>query len=134
MSVFAWKDDYSVRVASIDSEHKVLLDLAARMHEAMTVGKGKAAMGSILQELSAYVTHHFQHEEDLMARAMFPELPAHRHAHAELVRSVQELETKLEAGAANAIETMDLLRTWLVDHIQHTDGKYSQSMTDKGIV
>ena len=54
MSLFQWKDEYSVDHSEIDMQHKRLFQLAGELHAAMTAGKANAALSKTLNDLIAY--------------------------------------------------------------------------------
>jgi hypothetical protein len=45
MSLIQWEEKYSVKHATIDSQHKKLVELINNLHEAMKVGKAKDKLG-----------------------------------------------------------------------------------------
>ena len=65
MNAVSWSSQYSVGIATIDSEHQKLIALINDLHAAMKEG-GEAAMGKILDGLAAYTVSHFANEEKLM--------------------------------------------------------------------
>jgi hemerythrin len=122
MSMFAWKDSYSVGFADIDAQHRRLFQLASELHAAMIAGKGKDAMEQVLGNLVSYTRTHFAAEEGLMRRHSYPEYLAHKNQHDDLTRKVLALQ---EAHAANratlTLETMRFLSDWLTQHIGSSD-------------
>ena len=51
MSLFQWKESYSVGNTEIDAQHKRLFQLAEDLHTAMTAGKGKQVLTQTLAML-----------------------------------------------------------------------------------
>jgi hemerythrin len=41
MAFMAWKDEYAKGIERVDRQHKHLIELIARLHEAMKAGKGE---------------------------------------------------------------------------------------------
>ena len=66
MPLITWTDELSVSVKDLDSQHQKLFDLVNELHEAMRSGKGKEAVGSILNRLADYTKTHLFYEERLM--------------------------------------------------------------------
>jgi hemerythrin len=133
MALITWRDSYSVKVPSIDEQHKKLIDLINRLHDAMSSGQGKAVLGGVVAELVAYTRTHFTYEESLMSRAIYPQLTAHRAAHRSLIEKVGGFTAQVGADATTTIEMMTFLRGWLMEHIQKEDMAYSDSLVAKGI-
>lgn len=125
MALIQWTDKLSVGNAQIDSEHKKLVDLVNRLHDAMKAGKAKEEIGGVLSELVNYTMVHFKNEEALMAKGGYPNLAAHQKEHQDLKLKVQDLLKKYNAGSVTlGIETANFLRDWLQKHILETDKQY----------
>lgn len=52
MSVFAWKEEYSVGIREIDDQHKQLVAMVNAIHKAMSKGEGRAILGDICKNSS----------------------------------------------------------------------------------
>lgn len=134
MAYFDWNPSYSVKVSSCDAEHKKLFALINDLYEAMRVGKGSTVIGKVLDELQGYTVYHFTAEEELMVRAGYPELQAHRKQHQEFVARVGQFKQELTEGATGqAVAASEFLNNWLVNHIQRTDKEYSSHLNSRGI-
>lgn len=134
MALFSWDNSYSVNIREIDEQHKVLIKLINNLHDSMKVGKGKEALGPILNELVDYTVYHFGHEEKLFTDNGYPESSQHKAVHAKLVEQVKAIKKDYESGnAVMTIEVMHFLKDWLSGHIMGTDKKYSSFLNAKGI-
>ena len=134
MALFTWNDSYSVKVALCDQQHKNLFDIINRLADAMRMGKGDEVVSKTVGELLQYTRTHFQQEEALMQKANYPELASHQGAHRKFVADVEGLLKQTREGrAANSIQVLNLLRDWLVNHIQKTDRAYSECLNAAGI-
>ena len=121
-ALFRWSDRYSVDVASIDGQHKQLIMMVNELNEARQAGHEAEVIGSILARLIDYTDKHFKHEEQLMRTHGYPGFAKHRQEHADLVRKVLDLQTKVEAGkAALTVEVILFLSSWLANHIRRSD-------------
>ena len=63
MALIQWSSSLSVKVKQIDDEHQKLIKLINDLNDAMRVGKGKEALGKIINELVNYAAVHFNTEE-----------------------------------------------------------------------
>ena len=134
MPLMSWKDDYSVKIAIIDQQHKKLIDLLNRMHDSMKGGRGKEAVGSILTELVDYAGSHFKTEEGLMQTHGYPALEIHRLEHVTLTKKVLAFKADFDAGiTSGTIDVLNFLKGWLDHHILGTDKHYSQFFVGKGV-
>ncbi len=134
MALFTWNDSYSVKVALCDQQHKKLFEIINELADAMRVGKGNEIVSKTVGELLQYTRTHFQQEEALLKRANYPQLAPHQEQHKKFVADVEGLLKQTREGrAANSIQVLNLLRDWLVNHIQKTDKAYSDCLNAAGI-
>jgi hemerythrin len=125
MTVLEWSQDLSVGIKQFDEHHKVLIGYINQLQDAMQVGKGKEALGKILDALIEYTGNHFTAEETLMMKCNYPGYMAHKKEHANLTATVLELQKKFKSGqSALSVETIHFLREWLTHHIMGTDKLY----------
>ncbi|MCP3866802.1 MAG: bacteriohemerythrin [Gammaproteobacteria bacterium] len=121
-----WSNELSVGIEEIDEQHKVLVKLVNRMHEAIQEQRGSHVVGGILEELTDYTRIHFAVEESLMRILDYPGYEEHRDAHDELLQQVKELNAKVSEGKASiSFELMHFLKNWLTQHIQEEDMNYT---------
>ncbi|MBT0665913.1 bacteriohemerythrin [Geobacter pelophilus] len=128
-----WSNSYSVKVSKMDSEHQRLIDMINNLYIAMREGRGKDAIGSILDELIEYTKTHFAHEEKLMKESGYPGYEDQKRAHESLINKVVEIHARFKAGNALSQEIMTFLKDWLINHIQGMDKRYGPHMNQKGI-
>ena len=122
MSIFQWKEEYSVDHSEIDTQHKRLFQLAGDLHAAMMEGKGKDALGKTLNNLIEYTKHHFACEERLMQLHNYPDFAEHKALHDDLTSRVLEFQKSFAAGrTAMTVELLQFLKDWLGHHIGDTD-------------
>jgi hemerythrin len=134
MALFTWNDSYSVKVALCDQQHKNLFDIINRLADAMRMGKGDEIVSKTVGELLQYTRTHFTQEEALLKRANYPQLAPHQEQHKKFVADVEGLLQQTREGRApNSIQVLNLLRDWLVNHIQRTDKAYSDCLNAAGI-
>jgi methyl-accepting chemotaxis protein/hemerythrin len=128
-----WSRSLSVQVGKMDQEHQRLIDLINKLYAAMREGRGKDAIGSVLDELIDYTQTHFAHEEQLMRESGYAGYEDQKRAHEALVSQVLETKKKFAEGAVLSQEVMSFLKGWLVNHIQGMDRQYGPIMNKKGI-
>lgn len=127
MSEFVqWSDELSVGIEEIDEQHKVLVGLVNRMHDAIHHRHGSEVVHEILEQLTEYTRIHFAVEESLMRILNYPGYEEHREEHEELVNHIVELRQKVLTGkTAIGFELMHFLKVWLTKHIMEEDQHYS---------
>lgn len=134
MALMTWKEEYSVNIKVIDSQHKKLVDLLNQIYDATKVGKGKEVLAKILSELVSYTKVHFTTEEEFFKKFSYPGYLQHKNEHDKLTKQVCDFQDQYETGRATiSIEIMQFLRDWLNGHILGTDKKYSEFLNSKGL-
>ncbi len=128
-----WNKSYSVGVSQMDKEHQRLIDIINNLYASMRAGRGKDAIGTILDELIDYTKTHFAHEERLMQESGYAGFDEQKRSHEALIAQVVEIQKKYRAGTALGQEVMNFLKNWLVNHIQGLDKQYGPVMNKKGI-
>jgi hemerythrin len=134
MSAFVWSEKYSVNVREIDDQHKKLISMVGQLNEAMLQGKGKQALGKILQDLIGYTRTHFAAEEHLMKTKGYPEYDEHKAKHDKMTEKVLAVQKEYLAGKLNiSLEVMTFLENWVDKHIMGTDMKYGPFLNSQGV-
>jgi len=132
--MFEWRQEFSVGIHTIDGQHQNLFRIAAELHEAMKAGKGRLAVGRILDRLIQYTSVHFAHEERLMQQCGYPGYPAHKAEHDALAQKVLALQKDYnERQMTITIELLHFLKDWLEHHIQESDSRYSPFLKEKAL-
>jgi len=134
MAIMKWDESLSVGVRALDHDHQRLVALINKLHEAMSIGKGKEVLGKILAELIKYTQYHFGAEEKFFEQYAYPDARAHIREHADLTKKVIALKGRFDNGTTIiSLETMNFLKDWLTNHIMKTDKMYGPFLNSKGI-
>lgn len=134
MSVITWNSSYAIGVAEIDNQHKKIVDLINKLHDAISAGSQDATIKSVYNELVSYTFTHFTYEESLMRKANYNDLADHLDVHKSIIARVKGLQSKYVSGDVSALnETLEFLKNWLFKHIAGTDKKYVPSLHAVGI-
>tara|TARA_B100000315_G_scaffold33053_1_gene27736 strand:+ start:1001 stop:1408 length:408 start_codon:yes stop_codon:yes gene_type:complete len=135
MDLIKWDESFSVNVAEIDTQHMKLMDLINQLFDAMSLGKGRDVLGSILTELANYTVTHFGFEEKKFAEFNYAETESHKSKHQAFVDKVVEFKGKFESGDVTiSVALLDFLRDWLTEHIKGTDKKYTNCFNEHELV
>lgn len=123
-----WHDSYSVGYGPIDAQHQNLFAISNRLTDAVEKAEGANDddLRPIIAELLAYTRTHFADEEQLMAKAGYPDLAQHHAVHVVFENQMRELEAQVKKGEVRAVALAlpQLLNDWLLDHIATTDQRY----------
>jgi hemerythrin len=135
MSAISWGPELEIDVPEIDRQHRRLVDIYNRMHEALLHGKGHKRMSAILADLIDYTAEHFAAEEEIMADAGYPELElrVHRSEHEQLLGKVRRFQRRYELGLERVSKpVMELLDHWLRHHIRGSDAEFGRYLASVG--
>ena len=122
MTFLSWRDDYTVGIPLIDTEHQYLFRLINEFHEKCAGGDTHAKLLVMLNRLVAYAEQHFQHEEALMQEEGYPRIERHHGLHEELFSSIFALNERVSRETSKVdAETLRFLKTWMVEHILKED-------------
>jgi hemerythrin len=126
MSFMAWRPEFSVGVASLDAQHKRLIEIINELHDAMMQGAAPATLKQVLGHLADYTRTHFSSEENWMMQHGYGGLAAHRREHEELLRQVSGYQQAVAAGKLTvSLQLMNFLKGWLKGHILESDMQYA---------
>lgn len=135
MALITWNSGYSVNVKKFDGQHMKLVEMVNQLHDAMKVGKGKEALGQILQSLADYTNTHFREEEQMMKLHDYPGYEDHKKEHNALMTQVREtIEQHRQGKHILSQDIMTFLKNWLTSHILDRDKKYGPYLNEKGIL
>lgn len=118
---------FSTKVPYIDIQHKILLEITNRFHDALKENRRKKVIFETLNSLIRYTEKHFQDEEEIMDLAGYPseKIEKHKMKHEKLVNDIFELQSSLEASDKNLLyDTETFLNNWLIKHILTVDKDY----------
>ena len=134
MTFMTWTEKYSTGIMQIDLEHKRLVALVNELYDAMSQGKGDAALGKVLDGLAAYCRTHFLTEERLFQQHGYPDFSEHKGIHDRLTAKVTSMLRDFRVGKGQStIQTVNFLKDWLNKHILETDQKYAPFLREKGV-
>ena len=129
-----WDPSYSVGVTSLDDDHRHLINLINQLESAIHYYTGKEFEQKALQEVVDYTKYHFEREEKLMKENNYPDFDNHVAKHREMIEKVNQSVEDYKNDPDHAIsDTVEFLRSWLINHICKTDREYTSFFNDKGI-
>lgn len=134
MDTINWKNEFSVGVAEMDSQHKKLLAMINRLIEEQKVLTDPKTIAELLTEMTEYAQEHFRAEEFLMAENGYDQKTKQEQQHQAFITKTQEFMNAADIGPnilSNAL--LDYLGSWLVGHILKEDMRYKDFFREKGI-
>jgi hemerythrin len=134
MSLINWEESLSVKVSEIDSQHKKLIELINKLHDAMKERKASQVLSEVIDELVDYALSHFQTEEKYFEKFGYLKATAHKKEHKDFVNKVAAFKNDFSKGKAMlSMEIMEFLKAWLINHIKKIDMAYSDFFIEKGL-
>ena len=124
--------DFSVGHPKVDEQHKKLVDIINRLHDALISAKEESYKYTLFKDLLDYTDVHFSYEEKLMEEIDYPYLQKHKEMHFIFKTTILEQVQKPFKGEPIMIsQVMSQLKNWLTDHILKEDMKYGKYLSHR---
>ena len=134
IKVFDWKEEYSVGVKELDAQHQKLVAILDELNSALLKAKGAEISGPIIDRLAAYAKEHFATEERLFKKYNYPEERQHKAEHNSFLTQLNKFRKEYDRGnKLVAVDLMQFVKKWFVDHLQTTDYRYVPFLKEHGI-
>ena len=135
MAAINWNDSLSVKIKSIDDQHKKLIEMINEFYENVSKKSNNELISKLVSGMKEYTIMHFNTEEKYMKQFNYPNFEKHRKEHEDFIRKVNQLEEKLSKGTTIlSFEITTFLKDWIKNHIQESDKQYSSFFIKNGIV
>lgn len=133
----SWREDLSLGVELIDSQHKELLARFDMLLSACKLGKGSEEVKHLFAFLDEYVIKHFGDEEVLQRQHEYPDYEAHHREHESFIARIAELKERMRDDGSvqidHVLDTNKLLLDWLIRHISIRDREVGRHLKNKGV-
>lgn len=129
MALVAWKDEYAIGIASVDHEHRQLLqminDLHARLVRSGRPGRAeKDTVMEFLGEIYARISAHFALEEKEMRERLYDQFDDHKRDHERLLDEIRDIMDRYEDDAHyDDQELAQQLSDWFAVHFRTRDAR-----------
>lgn len=118
----------------IDGQHRELFKSFNNVFKALALAKDTKEMVGILNLVDACVKGHLSSEEELMEKASFPKIEAHKKAHEVLLGNISKIirETEQKGVTSHLAEVVkETVGDWFFNHIKVMDMQYVPFVKDK---
>jgi len=134
MEIIIWRDEFSVGVAQIDTQHKKLIGMINRLIEDQRRLTDRQTIAQLLTEMTDYAQEHFRSEEYLMAEYGYDRKQKHEEQHRAFIDKTISFYNASDIGP-NILSAalLDYLKTWLIGHILNEDMRYKEFFNSKGL-
>jgi hemerythrin len=134
MEYIKWNDELSVKIDSIDAEHKKLIGLINQFYDGISSKSSREKIVEIVKGLKEYTAYHFATEEKYMKQFGYPGFDEHKAQHDAFVEKVMDYSERLKDGRfVISLEITNFIKEWITKHIMGTDKKYSAFLVAKGV-
>ena len=122
MSLIKWTAEFDTGHPEVDAQHRHLVDIINRFHDALQRGNGSRIMNGILNDLIGYTQEHFADEERIMAAAGYTGLQTHQAQHRQLLQKIERFQYDFNSKGKRVSKDVDqFLKYWLTNHILQDD-------------
>jgi hemerythrin-like metal-binding protein len=121
-----WSDTVRVGVPEIDEEHRQFVARVNDLNQAIVESEDKATIERLLDLMLMEATHHFWHEQQLLAKWKYPDRAVHAAKHAQLTAELARVMKEFEQADVSftwALKGLHI-KQLLVDHLLKEDMKY----------
>jgi len=132
MAKIEWHQAFSLGVASLDGQHRRIVELADDILQAVREGRGARHISSCFSKLREHSVYHFGDEEAFMRSVGYPALKTHAAEHEEIKKLVRYHQERLfRQGTVKEKEVLDFLRRLLVVHVAGSDMAVSRFLDER---
>jgi hemerythrin len=128
---FKWNDKYSVKVPSLDEQHKKFFDITNQIIDVLEKPHNpalKERLILLLVKLGIYAQYHLDYEENCINRYKCKGCETHPGAHALYRSKVKNYLQQVQIEGTDIYklsgEVAEFSQTWLSTHILHKDREY----------
>ncbi|MCP4075613.1 MAG: bacteriohemerythrin [Gammaproteobacteria bacterium] len=123
MNHIEWKPEFEVGIGVIDVQHHRIVDYINSLIDSKG-NAGRDDIGLIIDSLIDYTYSHFAFEEALMEEAGYEFFSVHQQTHEAFTQRLNVLHKSFKDGVDVSDELVELLKTWLINHIMSDDQSY----------
>ena len=124
MAPLEWKDDYSVGVPAVDHEHRELIGLVNRLHQALASGRPEIEVAEIFGDLFRAISSHFALEERFMREHGYDQAAQHKADHERLLDELRDIMDDHRDRQDHSVKRLTAsLDAWFTNHFKTHDAR-----------
>ncbi|MBF0382287.1 MAG: hemerythrin family protein [Magnetococcales bacterium] len=130
-----WDKVPRVGVPVIDFEHQQLVIIINKLYNSVTSGVvSRSELLQIMLDLFDYTVYHFTAENKIMVEVGYPQAEQHSKKHESLQEQILDFASSFFEYEVDVREDLlQVLKTWLVEHIVKSDQPIKQHLVKCGI-
>ena len=132
-----WYPKYSVGFKIIDEQHRKFFETYNKLNDAYLQGEAPEKLEAVLKELTEYTEQHFATEEKYFKEFQYEGAEEHIVQHDIFRAQVANFKKKFQESkdlSQLINEIIDLLDSWLIDHVIKMDHKYIDCFKEHGLI
>ncbi|QWV94968.1 bacteriohemerythrin [Geomonas oryzisoli] len=134
MEIIEWSESLEVGISKVDEQHKRLIQLMEELDRAIRNNESADVVEDVLTNLFNYAQAHFAVEEELFRTHKYPEMALHELEHQRFIAKAFAFKERLSSKRPGlALELLNFLSSWVLNHIELTDKRYSKYLRDCGV-
>lgn len=124
MSLITWRDEFSVGVASVDHEHREMIELINELDHGMQDAAAHEEVVRALGEIYARIAAHFALEEKIMRDANYDHFGPHKADHEALLDTLADVMDAIEnEGRYDERSLSAKMEHWFSEHFRTHDAR-----------
>lgn len=123
MALKQWTQELETGIHEIDEQHKLIIGYINQVNDVAKSGDADK-LGEVLEGLLEFTITHFDFEEELMEKAGYPFLKAHKMMHETCMRRLADIRTRAINKEDIIPELQTFLESYLSSHVINSDHDY----------
>ena len=135
MALIEWSDRFQIGIASVDHEHREMIDLINRLHGDLNIDGASSSSNddeviSFLGEIFSKISAHFALEEKEMRDLVYDQFEDHKTDHEDLLDEIRDIMDGYEIGTLTNYEGIlaERLRSWFGEHFKTRDARLHKTI------
>jgi len=134
MPIVFWNEKLSIKIKSIDEQHKKLIEILNDFYDNIVNRSNIENTSKLIEKLKEYTVYHFAEEENYMKQFNYDYYETHKKSHELFIAQISEIEEKIKRGeTVMSLEMTMFLKDWIKNHIMVVDKKYSDFFIRNGV-
>ena len=134
MDYIAWDEKFSIKIDTIDLQHKKLISLINDVNQSLKSGASRKDISKIFNDMIDYTKEHFTYEENLFSKYSYREGLKHKIDHSNFISKTLFLYGDFVSDKGVDLNNiLNFLVEWLQDHILGDDMRFGEFMQGKGV-
>ena len=124
MNLLKWKPEYSVGIASVDTEHREMIELINDVYAKLGKSPDAEEVEDCLESIYTAISLHFALEERIMRESSYFEYEEHKDDHENLLDEIRDLMDEFVADTQTGARVLEKgLSDWFGRHFATFDAR-----------